>query len=84
VQSVLWDIAGAAVEWQMTDRALAILLEELSSRFGIATRLVPLTFHRAGYCCLRLAEARQLGDEASARRYDSGLRAALMQLNGLR
>ncbi len=82
-QAVLWDIAGAAVEWDMTAPALGLLVGELSSRFAIKARPLSLAFHRAGYCCLELARARHAGDEAGAHRYEAGLLAALKQMENL-
>lgn len=56
-QSVLWDVAGAAVEWRMTGGMLTQFLNDLSGRFGIRAGPLGLAFHRAGYCCLQLARA---------------------------
>lgn len=73
-QSVLWDVAGAAIEWNMTDRSLGLFLDLLSSRFGITTGPRALAFHSAGYCCFRLAEARHRGDHEAQSRYEAALK----------
>jgi hypothetical protein len=78
-QSVLWDVAGAAVEWNLTDRSLGLLLDVLSRRFGICAGPSALRFHRAGYCCFRIAEARHRGNPGARRRYE----AALKRMEGL-
>ncbi|MFN4140332.1 hypothetical protein [Aestuariivirga sp.] len=65
-QPVLWDVAGAAAEWEMDRQHLALLLETLATRHGIAAEPLALFFHQAGYCALELAKALHSGDAARA------------------
>jgi hypothetical protein len=74
-QSVLWDVAGATVEWNMEGRRLAAFFTELA-RFGIVAGPHALNFYRAGYCCLHLAIARHSGSAGAACRFE----AVLVQL----
>jgi hypothetical protein len=82
-QSVLWDVAGAAIEWNMTDEALACFLTELDTRFAIHAEPLALAFHRAGYCCMALAVARHERDGVRAAGFDARLKATLRHLDAL-
>lgn len=75
-QSVLWDVAGAAVEWQMPEDELAAFLHLAE----VDQDPLAFAFHRAGYACLRLAQARQHGEMPEARLYEADLTATLRRL----
>lgn len=75
-QSVLWDVAGAAVEWQMPEDELAAFLHLTA----VDQDPLAFAFHRAGYACFRLAQARQHGEMPEARLYEADLIATLRRL----
>lgn len=81
-QSVLWDVAGTAVEWRMTCDHLRTFLHELETCHGIRCGESSLDFHRAGYCCLALARARHEGDADGSSRYESDLTTTLQRMTG--
>lgn len=75
-QSLLWDVAGAAVEWRMTEQCLQHLLDEMAIRAGP----IALDFHRAGYCCRSLAWARHVSEAKQALRYEADLITTLKRM----
>lgn len=79
-QSVLWDVAGAMVEWRMDGTQRALLRHGLRERHGLATDTRALAFHIAGYAALALARAQQGGDATAAHHHERYLREALAWL----
>lgn len=82
-QHLLWDVAGAIAEWEMSADDEALLLAVLAKDHAIAAPAFALAFHMAGYCCLGLARARQQGCAPSARRHEHRFRAALARMEAL-
>lgn len=79
-QCVLWDVAGAMVEWRMNAAQRSLLRDCLRERDGIAADPRALCFHLAGYAALGLARAEHGGDREVARHRACELREALRWL----
>lgn len=79
-QPILWDVAGAAAEWDMPADATHALCTALAEDHGIVVMPLALAFHEAGYCVLGLARARHEGDGVQALKYEARLRAALARM----
>lgn len=79
-QSVLWDVAGAAVEWDMDAALRRQLARQLAEAHGLVAEHRALAFHEAGYCCLQRARAAQAGRSAEQARYEDAMRAALARV----
>jgi hypothetical protein len=75
-QSVLWDIAGACIEWDLTSQNTALLLDVIEAR-GLRINLGALTFYRAAYAAFRVGlftlGIAQISDEQQKRRFVKGL-----------
>lgn len=88
-QSILWDVAGAIVEWDFDDAQSERFTSAVTRHAAIAIPNGSLAFYTAGYDCLRLAMARHCaalypqGSPAQASlaqhaaHYERRLRAAL-------
>lgn len=53
VQSVLWDLAGVVVEWELDGAEQAALLEAYSGRGGVQVEVERLAFYQACYAAFR-------------------------------
>jgi hypothetical protein len=75
-QSLLWDIAGALLEWQMTGAEASAFCKELHTA-GLLWRDEELAFYKAAYRAFRLGVATMFGDESEAEQQSAALRAEL-------
>ena len=78
-QSILWDVVGAEIEWRMSHTARQYFHDCLEDE-GLDMPKFPLSFHRAGYCCLHLAQAQHSGEQAAADYYRCILNDELARL----
>lgn len=79
-QTVLWDVAGAVIEWDLRDAVRERFLRCLAERHGISASTKALALHEAGYSSLHLARAQHRGDGADSARYEASLRGAAARL----
>lgn len=76
-QTILWDIAGASVEWRL-QRDLSAALIHMAGADHVPPMVMSL--HRAGYCCQHLAVALHHGCAEAAAGYEARLRDELALL----
>ena len=77
-QDATWDIAGAIVEFDLTEPQSAQLVAATESSAGRHIDPELLSFYRLAYCCFRLGRASLGGERIAAERYAA---AAQMQLH---
>lgn len=85
-QSLLWDIAGACVEWRLDTRSAAPLFEAIEAR-GIRADLEALRFYRAAYSAFRVGlfslGLTQVSDEQQRIQLGRGRAFYLKHLTGI-
>jgi hypothetical protein len=74
---IAWDVAATSVEWRLTPREEAALLQRYRTRSGDASIERRLPFFRAAYLAFRLGYTSLTGFAAARDRYASALREAL-------
>lgn len=87
-QPLLWDMAGALVEWGLTEHSAAPLLEAAREGGGRAVSLPALAFYRRAYAAFRLGQCtlcaqmsgHDPGEQDRLRRASAFYRAALSRL----
>jgi hypothetical protein len=82
-QSVLWDIAGACVEWDLNSQAAALFFDAIEAR-EVRVNLDALAFYRAAYAAFRVGlfslGISQIADEQEKARFAKGRAFYLKQL----
>jgi hypothetical protein len=72
-QSILWDAAGALIEWEMDQPQRALFLEELGG-LGVRPRAGELRWFETAYCSFRLGMASMRGDSSGQELFAARLR----------
>ena len=68
-QTILWDIAGAVVEWRMTPAQITHLLQTLGGTGAPPHHASNLRFHIAAYCAFRIGTASLAADCPALKHY---------------
>jgi hypothetical protein len=78
-QDVAWDVAGAIVEFELSDPERARLIATTEQSAGRIVEPELLSFYRLAYCCFRLGQASLAGQGREVTRYTAAARNLLHQ-----